>query len=112
MLADVTMLATELDVNIVDLEIAHSSEGQQGVLILLADLVTKHLALQTLADYAGTAQLQRSTVRTSALSTPIPKAVVATTTRSSPSARSLTSPSRSKSMSPKSRCVFIARSHA
>src|SRR3546814_3433956 len=30
-LADVTMLATELDVNIVDLEIAHSSEGQQGV---------------------------------------------------------------------------------
>ncbi len=36
-LADVTMLATELDVNIVDLEIAHSSEGQQGVLILLIE---------------------------------------------------------------------------
>jgi prephenate dehydrogenase len=34
-LADVTTLATELDVNIVDLEIAHSPEGQQGVLILL-----------------------------------------------------------------------------
>ena len=36
-LADVTMLATELDVNIVDLEIAHSSEGQQGVLILVVE---------------------------------------------------------------------------
>ena len=36
-LADVTMLATELDVNIVDLEIAHSSEGQQGVLILIVE---------------------------------------------------------------------------
>ena len=36
-LADVTTLATELDVNIVDLEIAHSSEGQQGVLILLIE---------------------------------------------------------------------------
>ena len=28
---------TELDVNIVDLEIAHSSEGVQGVLILLIE---------------------------------------------------------------------------
>src|SRR5690606_32823702 len=36
-LADVTTLATELDVNIVDLEIAHSSEGQQGVLIVLVE---------------------------------------------------------------------------
>jgi prephenate dehydrogenase len=36
-LADVTTLATELDVNIVDLEIAHSSEGQQGVLILVIE---------------------------------------------------------------------------
>ena len=34
-LADVTTLATELGINIVDLEIAHSTEGQQGVLILL-----------------------------------------------------------------------------
>ena len=33
-LADVTTLATELDVNIVDLEIAHSAEGVPGVLIL------------------------------------------------------------------------------
>jgi prephenate dehydrogenase len=36
-LADVTTLATELDVNIVDLEIAHSSEGQRGVLILVVE---------------------------------------------------------------------------
>ena len=34
-LADVTTLAAELDVNIADLEIAHSSEGDRGVLILL-----------------------------------------------------------------------------
>lgn len=42
-LADVTTLASELAVNIVDLEIAHSSEGQQGVLILLieADLAER-----------------------------------------------------------------------
>ena len=36
-LADVTTLATELDVNILDLEIAHSSEGTKGVLILLIE---------------------------------------------------------------------------
>ena len=34
-LADVTTLAAELDVSIADLEIAHSSEGDAGVLILL-----------------------------------------------------------------------------
>jgi prephenate dehydrogenase len=34
-LADVTTLAAELDVSIADLEIAHSSEGDRGVLILL-----------------------------------------------------------------------------
>ena len=36
-LADVTTLATELDVNIVDLEIAHSAEGAAGVLILVIE---------------------------------------------------------------------------
>jgi prephenate dehydrogenase len=36
-LADVTTLATDLDINIVDLEIAHSSEGPRGVLILLVE---------------------------------------------------------------------------
>jgi prephenate dehydrogenase len=36
-LAEVTTLASELDVNIADLEIAHSSEGDRGVLILLVE---------------------------------------------------------------------------
>lgn len=36
-LAEVTTLAGTLDVNIADLEIAHSSEGDQGVLILLVE---------------------------------------------------------------------------
>jgi prephenate dehydrogenase len=36
-LAEVTTLAGALDVNIADLEIAHSSEGEQGVLILLVE---------------------------------------------------------------------------
>jgi len=34
-IAEVTTLATETGVNVVDLEIAHSSEGPRGVLILL-----------------------------------------------------------------------------
>ncbi|MGQ0615550.1 MAG: prephenate dehydrogenase/arogenate dehydrogenase family protein [Acidimicrobiia bacterium] len=34
-LADVTTLASDLDVNIADLEIAHSSEGDRGVLIMV-----------------------------------------------------------------------------
>jgi prephenate dehydrogenase len=36
-LAEVTTLAGELDVNIIDLEVAHSAEGDRGVLILLVD---------------------------------------------------------------------------
>ncbi len=36
-LAEVTTLAGRLDVNIADLEIAHSSEGDRGVLILLVE---------------------------------------------------------------------------
>ena len=36
-LAEVTTLAGTLDVNIADLEIAHSSEGDEGVLILLVE---------------------------------------------------------------------------
>jgi prephenate dehydrogenase len=38
-LAEVTTLATELGVNIYDLEIAHSGEGAKGVLILLVEAV-------------------------------------------------------------------------
>jgi prephenate dehydrogenase len=36
-LAEVTTLATEIDVNIANMEIAHSSEGDQGVLILIVE---------------------------------------------------------------------------
>lgn len=38
-LAEVTTLASELGVNVADLEIAHSAEGDRGVLILLVDAV-------------------------------------------------------------------------
>jgi prephenate dehydrogenase len=36
-LAEVLTLAGELDVNVVDIEIAHSAEGREGVLILLVE---------------------------------------------------------------------------
>jgi prephenate dehydrogenase len=36
-LAAITTLATELDVSIADLEIAHSAEGQEGVVIMLVE---------------------------------------------------------------------------
>jgi prephenate dehydrogenase len=36
-IAEVTTLAGELDVNIFDLEVAHSAEGDRGVLVLLVD---------------------------------------------------------------------------
>jgi prephenate dehydrogenase len=36
-LAEITTLATELDVSIADIEIAHSAEGREGVLMLLVE---------------------------------------------------------------------------
>jgi prephenate dehydrogenase len=36
-LAEITTLATDLDVNIIDLEIAHSAEGDAGVVILVVE---------------------------------------------------------------------------
>jgi prephenate dehydrogenase len=42
-LAEVTTLLGELDVNIYDLEIAHSAEGERGVLLLAVD--TRHAEL-------------------------------------------------------------------
>jgi prephenate dehydrogenase len=36
-LAEITTLATELDVSIADIEIAHSAEGREGVLIMLVE---------------------------------------------------------------------------
>lgn len=38
-LASITMLSTELDVSIADIEIAHSVEGDEGVVILLVEAV-------------------------------------------------------------------------
>jgi prephenate dehydrogenase len=39
-LASITRLATEIDVNIYDLEIAHSSEGRRGVVIMVVPAAT------------------------------------------------------------------------
>ena len=36
-LASITLLATDLDVNIFDLEIAHSAEGDRGVILLIVE---------------------------------------------------------------------------
>ena len=42
-LAEITTLAGELDVSIVDLEIAHSAEGDRGVLLLVIDAAATEL---------------------------------------------------------------------
>jgi prephenate dehydrogenase len=42
-LAEVTTLASELGVNILDLEIAHSPEGQRGVLVLVVAAASSEL---------------------------------------------------------------------
>jgi prephenate dehydrogenase len=41
-LARITTLATDLDVSIADLEIAHSAEGQEGVVIILVEAALAH----------------------------------------------------------------------
>jgi prephenate dehydrogenase len=43
-LAEVTTLLGELSVNIYDLEIAHSAEGERGVIVLAVDAVDADLA--------------------------------------------------------------------
>ncbi|MFP3899837.1 MAG: 3-phosphoshikimate 1-carboxyvinyltransferase [Acidimicrobiia bacterium] len=50
-LAEVTTLATDLDVNITDLEIAHSTEGDRGVLILLVESSAVDLLRRGLAEH-------------------------------------------------------------
>ena len=57
-LAEITTLASELGVNIHDLEIAHSSEGQAGVVLLLVDATLTDRFLGGLAahGYRPTAQ--------------------------------------------------------
>jgi prephenate dehydrogenase len=47
-LADITTLAAELGVNIFDLEIAHSVEGDRGVLVLVVDRLSAPTLLATL----------------------------------------------------------------
>jgi prephenate dehydrogenase len=47
-LADITTLAAELGVNIFDLEIAHSVEGDRGVLVLVVDALAAPTLLSTL----------------------------------------------------------------
>src|SRR5690606_33273785 len=50
-LAEVTTLATDLDVNIADLEIAHSTEGDRGVLILLVESAAVELLRRGLVEH-------------------------------------------------------------
>ena len=49
-IAEVTVLAAELGINILDLEIAHSVDGDRGVLVLLVDHLSAPTLLATLAD--------------------------------------------------------------
>ena len=49
-LAEVTTLLGQLGVNIYDLEIAHSAEGDRGVLLLLVDTAQADAACQALAE--------------------------------------------------------------
>ena len=56
-LAAVTTLATDHEVNIYDIEIAHSAEGPRGVLILLVDSGTVDTFVESLfADGYAVAQ--------------------------------------------------------
>jgi prephenate dehydrogenase len=48
-LADVTTLATDLDINIPDLEIAHSAEGPRGVLIVVVEASAAPVLREALA---------------------------------------------------------------
>jgi prephenate dehydrogenase len=48
-IAEVAVLAAELGVNIVDLEIAHSVDGDRGVLILVVDTLSAQTLLTTLS---------------------------------------------------------------
>jgi len=48
-IAEITVLVTELGINIVDLEIAHSVEGDRGVLVVVVDTLSAPTLLATLA---------------------------------------------------------------
>jgi prephenate dehydrogenase len=49
-IAEVTVLAAELGINILDLEIAHSVDGNRGVLVLVVDTLSAPTLLATLSD--------------------------------------------------------------
>jgi prephenate dehydrogenase len=49
-IAEVTVLAAELGINIVDVEIAHSADGDRGVLVLVVDKLSAPTLLSTLSD--------------------------------------------------------------
>ena len=49
-IAEVTVLAAELGINILDLEIAHSVDGNRGVLVLVVDTLSAPTLLVTLSD--------------------------------------------------------------
>jgi prephenate dehydrogenase len=48
-LAEITVLASELGINLVDIEIAHSVEGNRGVFLLVVDQLSAPTLLATLA---------------------------------------------------------------
>ena len=49
-IAEVTVLAAELGINILDLEIAHSVDGDRGVLVMTVDTLSAPTLLATLTD--------------------------------------------------------------
>ena len=49
MIAEITVLVTELGINIVDLEIAHSVDGNQGVMVVVVDQLSAPTLLATLS---------------------------------------------------------------
>jgi prephenate dehydrogenase len=59
--AEVTTLAGELDVNIEDLEIAHSAEGDAGVLVLIMEAAGAEAVRAALVDRGYRVALQRLT---------------------------------------------------
>ena len=58
-LAEITTLATELDVSIADIEIAHSSEGPQGVLIMVVEASSGEVLRTGLVEAGYRPSLQR-----------------------------------------------------
>ena len=58
-LAEVTTLLGEMGINIYDLEIAHSAEGDRGVLVLVVDAAATELVRDALHDRAFRCSVRR-----------------------------------------------------